>query len=108
MLRGSSLVVSAVTVLETRIVLQSKHGTEAVGEFDDMLESAGIAIIPFDTEMAAAAFEAFQFQRFGKGQGHPAQLNIIDCAAYGLAKIRGEPLLFKGSDFEKTDVQPAL
>lgn len=59
-----------------------------------MLEHAGIAVIPFDAEMATAAFEAFQ--RFGKGQGHPAQLNIIDCAAYALAKIRGEPLLFKG------------
>ena|SRR5215471_860101 len=106
MLRGSSLAVSAVTVLETRIVLQSRHGAEAVREFDDMLESAGIAVIPFDAEMATAAFEAFQ--RFGKGQGHPAQLNIIDCATYALAKILGEPLLFKGSDLEKTDIQPAL
>jgi hypothetical protein len=45
---------------------------------------------------------------FGTGQGHPTQLNIIDCAAYALAKIRSEPLLFKGGDFEKTDIEPAF
>jgi ribonuclease VapC len=52
------------------------------------------------------AFEAFR--RFGKGQGHPAQLNIVDCAAYALAKLRDEPLLFKGTDFDKTDIQAAV
>jgi ribonuclease VapC len=106
LLRGPSLAISAVTALESRIVLLSRHGVEAVREFDDMLEHAGITVIPFDAGMAIAAFEAFQ--KFGKGQGHPAQLNIIDCAAYALAKIRGEPPLFKGSDFGKTDIKPAL
>lgn len=61
--------------------------------------------MPFDAELAAIAFDAFR--RYGKGQGHPAQLNIIDCAAYALAKVRGEPLLFKGNDFEKTDISAA-
>jgi ribonuclease VapC len=56
--------------------------------------------------MAKAAFRAFR--QYGKGQGHPARLNIIDCAAYAVAKVRGEPLLFKGGDFDKTDIQPAL
>ena len=106
MLRGPSLAISAVTVPESMIVLLSRHGTDAIQEFDSMLKDAGISVIPFDAEIATAAFEAFQ--RFGKGRGHPAQLNIIDCAAYALAKIRGEPLLFKGRDFEKTDIQPAL
>jgi ribonuclease VapC len=68
-----------------------------------MIENAGVVVIPFDAAMAAVAFDAFQ--RYGKGRGHPAQLNIVDCAAYGLAKTRGEALLFKGSDFEKTDIQ---
>lgn len=103
---ASSLMISSVTVLETRIVLQSRHGDEAVHEFDEMLENAGIVIVPFDAEMAATAFQAFR--QYGKGRGHPAQLNIIDCAAYALAKMRDEPLLFKGGDFEKTDIQPAL
>ena len=69
-----------------------------------MLENSGIIVIPFDAGLAQAAFDAFR--RYGKGQGHPAQLNIVDCAVYAVAKLRDEPLLFKGGDFEKTDVGP--
>ncbi|MGY3035870.1 uncharacterized protein with PIN domain [Bradyrhizobium sp. USDA 4354] len=74
--------------------------------FDELLETAGIVVVPFDAEMAKAAFEAFQ--RFGKGGGHSAQLNIVDCTVYALAKLRSEPLLFKGADFAKTDIVAAL
>jgi len=56
--------------------------------------------------VAQLAFDAFR--RYGKGQGYPAWLNIIDCAVYALAKMRDESLLFKGSDFERTDVQTAV
>ena len=48
------------------------------------------------------------FKLFVKGQGHKAQPNIIDCAAYALAKTRDLPLLFKGNDFAATDIRPAL
>ncbi len=106
MRRGGALTISSITVLETRIVLLSRHGAGAVRQFNEMIENAGIAVVPFDAEMSTTAFDAFQ--RYGKGQGHPAQLNIVDCAAYALAKVRGEPLLFKGNDFAKTDVQTAL
>ncbi|WP_228747528.1 type II toxin-antitoxin system VapC family toxin [Bradyrhizobium sp. BR 10289] len=106
MLDADSLSMSAVAVLETRIVLSARFGTAAVAFFDELLETAGIAVVPFDAEMAKGAFEAFQ--RFGKGGGHPAQLNIVDCAVYALAKARSEPLLFKGADFAKTDVVQAL
>ncbi len=106
MLGAQSVVISSVTVLETRIVLHVRHGAEAVREFDEMIENAAIVVLPFDGELANVAFDAYR--RFGKGQGHPARLNIIDCAAYALAKIRGEPLLFKGSDFAKTDIVSAL
>ena len=44
---------------------------------------------------------------FGKGR-HPAGLNFGDCFAYALAKVTGEPLLFKGEDFNKTDITSAL
>lgn len=97
MLGATSLAMSAAAVLESRIVLRSRHGDAAVDAFDQMLDGAGIAIVPFDAPMAQLAFNAFR--RYGKGQGHPAQLNIIDCAVYALAKMRGESLLFKGSDF---------
>jgi ribonuclease VapC len=106
MLEAPSLAISAVTVLEYRIVLQSRYGSTAVAEFDAMLAGAAIAIEPFDAAMSQEAFDAFR--RYGKGQGHPAQLNILDCAAYALAKIRGEPLLFKGDDFARTDIQTAF
>lgn len=106
MLDASALAISAVTVLETRIVLHVRYGEAAVREFDEMLENAGVLVVPFDAEAAKAAFDAFR--KFGKGRGHPAQLNIIDCVAYALAKSRSESLLFKGDDFARTDVLAAL
>ena len=98
--------ISAVTLLETRIVLLSRSGSSALPILHELLERAGIAVVPFDAAMADAAFDAFR--RYGKGQGHKAQLNIIDCAAYALAKTRDLPLLFKGNDFAATDIRPAL
>ncbi len=65
-----------------------------------------MTIVPHDLPLTDAAFEAFR--RYGKGRGHPAQLNIIDCLVYALARARGLPLLFKGNDFTHTDITPAL
>jgi ribonuclease VapC len=65
----------------------------------------GLEIVPVSLEQARLAVEAFA--RYGKGK-HPAGLNHGDCFAYALAKERGEPLLFKGQDFARTDVTPAL
>jgi ribonuclease VapC len=62
-------------------------------------------ITPFDADQALLAHDAYL--RFGKGF-HPAALNFADCAAYALARLRGEPLLFKGEDFARTDVERAL
>ena len=98
--------ISAVTLLETRIVLLLRSGSSSSPVLHDLIECAGITVVPFDASMAEAAFDAFK--RYGKGQGHRAQLNIIDCTAYALAKARGLPLLFKGSDFAATDIRPAL
>ena len=106
MVGAESLLISSVAVLETRMVLFARLGLDAVGLFDALLENAGIVVVPFDDEMARIAFNAFR--HFGKGQGHPAQLNIVDCAVYALAKARSEPLLFKGEDFDRTDIRSAL
>ena len=84
----------------------SRSGPGSIPILRELIERAGIAVVPFDEPMAEAAFEAFK--RYGKGQGHKAQLNIIDCAAYALAKTRDLSLLFKGNDFAATDVRPAL
>jgi len=64
-----------------------------------------IVIEPFTVDQAYIARQAFY--DFGKGR-HPAALNFGDCFAYALAKFKGEPLLFKGEDFKKTDIVSAL
>jgi hypothetical protein len=48
------------------------------------------------------------YRDFGPGSGHPARLNFGDCFAYALARATGEPLLFKGDDFVRTDIAPTL
>jgi ribonuclease VapC len=70
-----------------------------------MLRESRIAIEPFTEEHAFLARQAFS--DYGKGR-HPAGLNFGDCFSCALAKATGEPLLFKGDDFRKTDVLPAL
>ena len=97
---------SAVTMLETQIVLFARIGATAVTAFHELIEKTPIVIVPFDEMLAAAAFAAYR--TYGKGRGHAAQLNIIDCTAYALARSRGLPLLFKGNDFARTDAISAL
>jgi ribonuclease VapC len=98
--------ISAVTLLETRIVLFSRLGPDAVVTFDELLVAAGVVVVPFDQQAANAALQAFT--RFGKGQAGKARLNIVDCAAYALARTRNLPLLFKGQDFAATGIRPAI
>lgn len=59
------------------------------------LRAAGPELLP---ELAAA------YARYGKGTGHPAQLNMGDCFSYAMAKAAGVPLLYKGDDFAFTDL----
>lgn len=98
--------ISAVTLLETEIVLYARGGNDAVAILRELIGRAGIDIVPFDSSMAGIALDAFT--RYGKGRGHKAQLNILDCAAYALARSRNLPLLFKGNDFRETDITPAV
>lgn len=97
---------SAFTLFECRTVLWRRIGPSALGELELLLQAAHIAIAPFDAEQSAMAFDAYR--RYGKGSGHPAQLNLGDCAAYALAVLREAPLLFKGADFIHTDVMRCL
>jgi ribonuclease VapC len=97
--------VSAFTALECAVVLEARKGPAAVREFDLLLHEGSIEQIDMDAEQVALAREAFR--KFGKGR-HPAQLNIGDCCSYALAVLTGEPLLFKGDDFPRTDVKAAL
>jgi ribonuclease VapC len=94
--------VSAVTKLEAGIVAIGLRGADSANDLDRLLAEIGANIIPFDDDQALIARDAFA--RFGKGR-HPAGLNFGDCASYALAVAEAEPLLFKGTDFGKTDVE---
>lgn len=93
--------ISAATVLETTIVVETRLGEAGGREFDLWLLKIGAEIVPVDSEQTDAARRAWR--RYGKGR-HPAALNYGDCLSCALALTRGEPLLFKGEDFAKTDV----
>jgi ribonuclease VapC len=97
--------ISAPTFVEVSIVLESRTGAEGVLLWESMLRESRITIEAFTEEHAFLARQAFS--DYGKGR-HPAGLNFGDCFSYALAKATGEPLLFKGDDFRKTDVIPAL
>jgi ribonuclease VapC len=91
--------------LEAAIAVTVRRGESGYRQFQQFLERLAVEVIPCDAMGAEIAFRAWQ--RYGKGR-YPAGLNYGDCFAYALAKQRGEPLLFKGEDFSKTDIQSAL
>jgi ribonuclease VapC len=97
--------ISAGSFLELSIVIERLAGLEVARQCDMFFRRAGIIVEPFTVEQAHIARQAFH--DFGKGR-HPAGLNFGDCFAYALTKVTGEPLLFKGKDFKKTDVVSAL
>lgn len=98
--------ISTVSLLETSLVLAGrKKGTRIWAPLDALVSEARIEVADFDGAQAGIAREAFL--KYGKGR-HPAALNFGDCAAYALAKSRKVPLLFKGEDFPKTDIVPAV
>lgn len=90
---------SAASVLECAIVLGSRREAEV----DALIQAADIAVVPFDVEQLAVARAAHR--RYGRRSGSPAKLNFGDCMSYALAKVTGEPLLFKGEDFMHTDIE---
>lgn len=95
---------SVANALEATMVLESRGGQTAGHELDSLLRRSGIELEPVTVrhlEIARAAW-----RRYGKGN-HPAALNFGDCFAYALAKTEGEPLLFKGEDFSRTDIEAA-
>jgi ribonuclease VapC len=97
--------ISAANFVELSMVVEGQIGPEAGRQCDLFFRRAEIVIEPVTVEQAHLARQAFL--DFGKGR-HPAKLNFGDCFAYALAKATGEPLLFKGNDFGKTDVRPAI
>ena len=104
--RAKLLRLSSTTYLEAAMVHSSRFGAEALSELDELVARIGIEIVPFSSQAAQVA--ALAFLKYGKGQGHPAQLNFGDCMSYATSKVEAMPLLFKGDDFRLTDVVCAI
>ena len=103
-----SPVTSAIAVFEATLgVCRKRHASvaEAQEDVSEFLRTADVQTLSITSKEAEAALDAFS--RYGKGRGHPAQLNLGDCFAYAVAKTYRTELLFKGEDFTKTDIEPA-
>jgi ribonuclease VapC len=94
--------VSAATVVEASLALLGRYGEAGDPQLDRLLRGIGAEVVPVGEEQVALARDAAL--RFGRGR-HPAALNFGDCFSYALSVARGEPLLFVGDDFSKTDVE---
>jgi ribonuclease VapC len=89
----------------TAIVIEARKGEAGGRELDLLIHKADIAVVAVDAGHVAEARRAYR--RFGRGH-HAARLDFGDVFAYALARASGEALLFKGEDFSKTDVRPAI
>jgi ribonuclease VapC len=96
--------ISAATVFEAAMVIETRLGEAGGGELDLWFHKANVEIVAVTADHADQARRAWR--RYGKGR-HPAGLNFGDCFSYALAALTGEPLLFKGNDFSQTDIQAA-
>jgi ribonuclease VapC len=97
--------ISAGTLLEASIIADRISPPIGARRFDRLVTDLRLTVVPHDEHQAAVARAAYR--DFGKGSGHPAQLDFGDCFAYALAATTREPLLFKGDDFGRTDVTSA-
>ncbi|HEY1087208.1 MAG TPA: type II toxin-antitoxin system VapC family toxin, partial [Archangium sp.] len=95
-------VVSAATLLEAAVAAERRGGLEARDRLDRLLQRIDPDVVAFDIEHLGWAREAYR--RFGKGR-HPAALNLGDCISYATARHAVLPLLFKGDDFARTDIE---
>ena len=93
--------ISAFTALECGIVIEAKKGELGGRELDLLFHKLNITIVNMDSKQYKIARTAWRL--YGKGR-HPAKLNIGDCCSYALSAYSGEPLMFKGDDFSKTDI----
>jgi ribonuclease VapC len=98
------VLVSAVSRVEAAFVVEGRKGDAGRIRLTQFFDLVGAEVVPVDADQAEVACGAFR--RYGKGR-HPANLNFGDVFTYALAKMSGEPLLFKGADFGLTDLTSA-
>lgn len=87
------------SVLSSRIDCSVEDAHAEVMAFVVELGAKRMSITPEIGEIAIKAMA-----QYGKGRGHPAQLNFGDCFSYACAKSADVPLLYVGQDFAKTDL----
>ncbi|MGE3245673.1 MAG: type II toxin-antitoxin system VapC family toxin [Beijerinckiaceae bacterium] len=104
-LSSEDWLIGAPTVLEIYSVARRQGSPIDLEILDDIFSYPAGQIVPFALEHLQ--FSKGAFDRYGKGRGHPAQLNFGDCMAYAIAKAHRVPLLFKGNEFSLTDIEPA-
>jgi ribonuclease VapC len=98
-------IVSALTLFESAVAAERRGGLEARDRLDRLVTRIAPKVVSFDEAHLGWARDAYR--RFGKGR-HPADLNLGDCVAYATARQAALPLLYKGDDFARTDIEPAL
>ena len=98
---ADSIYISAVSIVESSMVIEYKKGEQGATQFDELLKTIVPTVIAFDARQAILARTAWR--TYGKGR-HPAKLNFGDCCSYATAKHLNQPLLFKGNDFSQTDI----
>jgi len=102
---AKNLSMSAASYLETSIVLDGLRSAAQSARLDELIEELGMVIEPVTAEQAKIARQAYR--DYGRGSGHPANLNFGDCFSYALARDKREPILYKGDDFVHTDLRSA-
>ena len=98
--------ISAASYLESSIVVDKARDPKLSARLDELLEEATVIIEPVTAEQAKIARQAYR--DYGRGSGHRANLNFGDCFSYALARVKREPLLYKGDDFVHTDLRSAI
>jgi ribonuclease VapC len=93
--------VGAPTLVETGIVIAARLGEAGPRLLTELVDQAQMVVVPFAEPHWRAAAAAWL--RFGRGR-HEAGLNLGDCLAYATARVAERPFLFKGGDFDKTDL----
>ena len=94
--------ISTASFVECSMILESRYGADGVRDLDLFIAKAQVSLMPVDEEQADLARRAYR--KFGKGR-HPAGLNFGECFSYALSRALDLPLLFKGNDFNQTDVE---
>ena len=103
--RYTSPLVVLETVMRASSLLKIRVN-DAKGLVNELIAESQIAVVDITGQIGQLAVDAFD--RYGKGRGHPAQLNLADCVGYACAKALRTPMLFKGKDFARTDLKSAL